>query len=122
MPTSPIPVQTEAYKDEATFGLDEVIAALSADLKKARKDAAEKRDGGDELFGLHFGAAEVELQFTVQRSTQSGAEGGLSFRVFGVGIGGKAQREVANSSETVHRITLILNPGPPDDGAMGSAV
>ena len=88
MPTPPIPAETEVHKDEATFGLDEVIAALSADLKKARKEAAEKKDDGDELFGLHFGAAEVELQFTVQRSTESGAEGGLSFRVFGVGIGG----------------------------------
>ena len=45
MPKTPHPVQTEPHEEheeEATFGLDEVIAALSTDLKKARKDAAAK--------------------------------------------------------------------------------
>ena len=89
----------------ATFGLDEVIGALAGDLKKAEAEAAK---GG--AFGLYFGEAEVELQFTVQKTSDIEVGGGFSFRVFGVGIGASAKKGVGSSDETVHRIKLTLIP------------
>jgi hypothetical protein len=96
--------ETEA---ENTFGLDEVIGALSRDLKKAQKDASK----GD-AYGLYLGSAEVELQFTVQRTTTKGAKGGVNFRVFGIGAGVDANASAGSSDETVHRITIQLIPKP----------
>jgi hypothetical protein len=99
-----------------TFGLDEVIAALGRDLKKAQADA--ETEGA---FGLYFGEATVELQFTVQRTHSREGGGGLNFRVFGVGLGANAKATAGSSDETVHRIELRLVPAPPplDDRDFG---
>ena len=88
--------------DEATFGLDEVLGALSADLRSAQRIAA-ANDG----VGLVVGSAEVEIAFTVEHSRGGG--GGVNLKVFGVGIDGKGEK--STSEEAVHRIKLTLQPG-----------
>ena len=57
---------TGGTPEEATFGLDEVLQALSHDLLRAQK-RAEK-----EAFGLYLRDAEVELSFTVEKATTGG--------------------------------------------------
>jgi hypothetical protein len=105
-------VETAAEADD-TFGLDEVIAALSRDLKKAQEEAAKAGP-----FGLYLGEAKVELQFTVQRSSSKEGGGGVNFRVFGVGLGLDGKATAGSSNESVQRIELTLVPGPvaEDDG------
>jgi hypothetical protein len=86
-----------------SFGLDEVLAALSRDLMKAEENASE-----GEAFGLYVGSAVVELQFTVQRTRTKGGGGAISFKVFGVGADVDARANSASSEETIHKITLTL--------------
>jgi Trypsin-co-occurring domain 2 len=92
-------------QQEPTFGLDEVIGALAEDLKRAQNQAA--KDGA---IGIYFGGAEVELQFTVQSTSDLEGGGGFSFRVFGVGVGAGGKKAVGSSNESVHRIKLTLIP------------
>ena len=66
MPTLPTQPQTEPPNEEATFGLDEVIAALSADLKEARKDAAAKMEKGDEGNCSDYASKAPRLNFSSQ--------------------------------------------------------
>lgn len=91
---------------EATFGLDDVLKALSADLKKAHTDAVASGP-----FGLYFSEAEVELQFTVAQTRDKAGNLGINFKVFGVGLDAGGSVDVGASSETVHRIELTLVPG-----------
>ncbi len=98
---------TETSDDDNTFGLDDVINTLTSDLKKASEKAA-----ADGPFGLYLGSAEVELQFTVTRTTSGGGKAGVKFSVFGVGadFGGHANRE--SSNEAIQRLRLTLLPVP----------
>jgi hypothetical protein len=102
-----------AAEADETFGLDEVIGALSRDLKKAQEDAAKAGP-----FGLYVGEAKVALQFTVQRSSTKQGGGSVNFRVFGVGFGVDGKATAGSSNEAVQRIELTLVPGPvaEDDG------
>jgi hypothetical protein len=87
--------------------LDEVLGALSADLRSAQRIAAANHG-----VGLVVKEAEVELAFTIEAAKEGGL--GLNLRVFGVGVGGKAAK--TTSEETVHRIKLTLQPsGGPSD-------
>jgi hypothetical protein len=90
--------------EESTFGLDDVLSALSGDLKRAQDQAKEAG------VGLFLREVEVELAFTVERSRDVG--GGINLKVFGVGFGGGGK--LGASSETVHRIQLKLGPAIAD--------
>lgn len=96
----------------ATFGLDEVLGALGADLWEARSNAL------DHGFGLAVTSAEVELSFTVEHSLEG--KGGVNLRVFGVGAGGDIAK--TNTEESVHRIKLTLQPTGNASDALGVAV
>jgi hypothetical protein len=85
-----------------TFGLDDVLKALRADLLNAEASAT------DDNFGLYVEEAEVELAFTLVQAR--GRKGGVNLRIFGVGAGGDL--DSTRSDESVHRIRLILRPGP----------
>ena len=92
--------------DANTLGLDEVIGALSRDLKRAQRDAAEEG-----AFGLYLSEAIVELQFTVERTRTNEGKAGVNFKVFGVGFGADGSIGSGSSDERMQRITLTLVPG-----------
>jgi Trypsin-co-occurring domain 2 len=89
--------------DQATspgsLGLAEVLAALGADLVKARSEAVK-----GSAFGLYVSQAELELQFTVSSTTTASGEAGVKFHV--VTLGGSGSHEWAK--EQVQRIQLTL--------------
>jgi hypothetical protein len=84
--------------EDATFGLDEVLHALGRDLLRAEEQAKQQ------AFGLYVKDAEVELSFTVEKSSKGG--GGLNLKVFGVGFSGEGEQ--LRDSVSVHRIRLSL--------------
>jgi hypothetical protein len=88
--------------DQPTFGLDKVLEALRNDLVSAQQTASSGN------VGLTIKETEVELAFTVEAKTGGG--GKVNLRVFGVGVGGGLSKEKSDS--TVHRIKLVLAPGP----------
>jgi hypothetical protein len=90
----------------ATFGLKEVLSALSRDLVAAREASK------TQSFGLFVQEVEVELAFTVEHSSDEKA--GVNIKVFGVGF--DAGGTLGKSAETVHRIQLKLSP----EGTTGS--
>jgi hypothetical protein len=91
---------TDGDQDDSTFGLDKVLLALWRDIKKTQ---AETRD---DPLGLKVQRAGVELAFTVESSKKGGL--GVNLRVLGVGADAGGER--GSSSETVHRIHLLLAP------------
>jgi hypothetical protein len=88
---------------EPTFGLDEMLQALRRDLVAANKTLAD----GTPI--LNVGEVEIEVAFTLERSTEKG--GGVNFKVFGVGVeaGGKG----ATGRSYTNRVKITLTPPRP---------
>ena len=116
----PQPQRRRSRMRRTTFGLDDVIAALSGDLKKARKDALAKSEG-DEVFGLPSEAPRLNFSSQFKETPKSGEKAGLAsefrYRHWRAG-----PPKAGTASETVHRIKLTLNPGPTNDGVSGDLI
>ncbi|GGU44536.1 trypco2 family protein [Streptomyces violascens] len=99
--------QTSPVDSKDTFGLDEVLQALSADLKAAHYFGIKHG-----TFGLGVAEAEVSLSVTVTKDKR----GDLKISV--ITFGGELNR--GQSEGTVHHINLRLVPLP-DGGSLGAA-
>ena len=85
---------------EPTFGLDEMLRALRRDLRAANENV------GDDTPLLNVGDVEVEVAFTLERTTEKA--GGVNFKIFGVGVEGGGK---GTSGRTyANRVTLKLTP------------
>lgn len=104
-------IMADAIEDqggvEPTFGLDEMLHALRRDLVAAN----EALDDGVPI--LNVGGVEVEVAFSLERTSEK--SGGVNFKIFGVGVegGGKG----ATGRTYANRVKLTLTPS----GAFGVA-
>jgi hypothetical protein len=96
--------------DVQDFGLDQVLAALGRDLVRA-SEAASATPG----YGLAVLEAEVELSFTVTRTTDRTGKGKLRFEVLPESGPAEVPGEIAagHSEVRVHRIKLKLGTPAP---------
>ena len=96
-------------KDER-IGLPETIRSLRAELAQAMEEGA-----GQEL---QFRVGAVELEFEVQVSRETGAEGGIKFWVVSAGARG------TTATASTHRVKICLQPqtSEGDDVAVAEAV
>ncbi|WP_406182968.1 trypco2 family protein [Streptomyces canus] len=94
---------TEKLSDavDPTFGLDQVLGALSRDLRAAQSHATEKG-----AYGLGVAEANVKFSVTVTQEKKRGGGFFLKFNVLGAGV--RAEQTESNSS--VHTIELKLIP------------
>ena len=93
--------------------LSDFIAALSADLAKARRESSTQSD--ENRFGLNLGSVQVEVFVMTERKTKQRGEFSAKFYV--VGVGGGASGE--STSQETQRITLHLFPSDPDSAGVG---
>ena len=80
--------------------LSDVIRSLRVEIQEAVKA------GAGELFRFKLGP--IELEFQVVATKEAGADGKISFHIFGAGaeIGGNAR----GSDQRTQRIKLVLTP------------
>lgn len=99
-------------EQETGLGLDEVLAALRADLLAARGHPGAE-------YGLGVREVEIELSVEVRRERQAEGSVGAKWFVLSADAGARASREHTDT----HRITLTLGPtGSPDGAADGGTV
>ena len=97
-----------AEQRDSGIGIAELLKELRKELDTAESEIADAGKGAK----LFLEASEIELAFTVSRSTEVG--GGLNFNVFGVGAGVNAKD--GKVQQSVHRIKLSLRPSAGDIG------
>jgi hypothetical protein len=85
----PDPVQLEDY-----------ITSLRSSLMRAMAEGADKE--------LQFKAEEITLELAISATNKAGGEGGVDFKVFGVGFEAGASGET--SSTNTQKLTLKLTP------------
>jgi hypothetical protein len=97
-------------EQETGLGLDEVLAALRADLLAARGHPGEE-------YGLGVREVEIELSVEVRRERQAEGSVGAKWFVLSADAGARASREHTDT----HRITLTLGPtSSPGSGTEGA--
>jgi hypothetical protein len=93
-------------QDDLPFPLSELISALSTELREARRKAEDVSRERHEHY-LHVVKASIELAVAFERTV----DGGISFKVFGVGADAKGALKRANETT----MTVELAPLAGDD-------